>query len=238
MALENGYSQSAAALERAYAPTYDITLDLPEVTTPVIAINPQQVSMAEELKQRLLLAGIKKVDNSNDNLQLEGQQQSFGLAKTVTEEKTIFASQPSTANITEVAPSNTVRPIPKMALSKLVEFPGDESHLREQLHDPSVALNGKDMYGLTALMKFAAWNKVNLLDILLPHLTTEEINTYGGRSKLPLLHYCVDMDASTALERLLQDGRVDVNARDEYGRTWREHAVYSGKSGLLGDSAI
>lgn len=233
MALENGYSQSAAALERAYAPTYDITLDLPEITTPVIAINPQQVSMAEELKQRLLLAGIKKVDNRNDNLP-----KSFRLAKTVTEEKTIFASQPSTANITEVAQSNTVRPIPKMALSKLVEFPGDESHLRELLLDPSVALNGKDMYGLTALMKFAAWNKVNLLEILLPHLTTEEINTYGGRSKLPLLHYCVDMDASTALERLLQDGRVDVNARDEYGRTWREHAVYSGKSGLLGDSAI
>jgi len=72
--------------------------------------------------------------------------------------------------------NNNAAPI---ALSKLVEFPGDPTKLKELLSDPSVALNGKDMYGITALMKFAAWNKVDLLHLLLPLLDSEEVNTTG-----------------------------------------------------------
>jgi hypothetical protein len=89
------------------------------------------------------------------------------------------------------------------------------------------------MYGITALMKFAAWNKVELLNLLLPALSAEEVNVTGGKQKLPCLHYCVDMDAVEALCVLLADGRVDTASVDEHGRTFREHAVHVGKRGLL-----
>jgi hypothetical protein len=37
------------------------------------------------------------------------------------------------------------------------------------------------MFGLAAVHKFAAWNKPDLLAVLLPHLTQEELNMPGGR---------------------------------------------------------
>lgn len=123
----------------------------------------------------------------------------------------------------------------KIALSKLVEFPGDPSKLQTQLQDRKIALNGKDMYGLTALMKFAAWDKVDLLQLLLPHLNTNEINVTGGKQKLPLLHYCIDMGASRTLTVLLGDKRVDQNQRDEHGRTFQEHAHHVGKGEWLAE---
>ena len=124
----------------------------------------------------------------------------------------------------------------KMALSKLVEFPGDPAKLQTQLHDHKISLNGKDMYGLTALMKFAAWDKVDLLELLLPHLSVSEINATGGKQKLPLLHYCVDMGASRTLSVLINDNRVDQSSRDEHGRTFREHAQHTGKGEWLADA--
>lgn len=123
----------------------------------------------------------------------------------------------------------------KMALSKLVEFPGDPAKLKTLLEDANIALNGKDMYGITALMKFAAWNKVDLLHLLLPHLNTEEVNTTGGKQRLPLLHYCVDMGANSTLTVLVDDYRVDQCAVDEHNRTFRQHARHVGKGKWLAD---
>jgi len=158
-------------------------------------------------------------------------------------------------------------PLAKVALSKLVEYPGDPQKLRDIIvssigtegigtytdkgsaglvgtaasSKPSsgtgsstmVDLNGKDMYGTTALMKFAAWDKVDLLAILLPYLTAEEINTTGGKEQLPCLHYCVDAYAIRALRVLLEDNQVDKLARDQHGRTWQEYALHLGKRDLL-----
>jgi hypothetical protein len=56
------------------------------------------------------------------------------------------------------------------------------------------------------------------------------VNVTGGRQKLPLLHYCVDMEAWEALQLLLADGRVDVSAVDEHGRTYVEHARHTDKT--------
>ncbi len=124
----------------------------------------------------------------------------------------------------------------KIALSKLVEFPGDPAKLQTQLQDHKIALNGKDMYGITALMKFAAWDKVDLLELLLPHLSASEVNVTGGKQKLPLLHYCVDMGASHTLSVLINDNRVDQGSRDEHGRTFREHALHTGKGEWLAEA--
>ncbi len=67
-------------------------------------------------------------------------------------------------------------------LSKLIEYPGDEKlvanyvHLHSKYHEnvcsgsngvPSVLLNGKDAQGYTALHKFAMWDRVELLEMLL-----------------------------------------------------------------------
>jgi ankyrin repeat protein len=119
------------------------------------------------------------------------------------------------------------------ALSKLVEYPGDSEELRKLLEDPCVCLNGKDMYGTTALMKFAAWNKTDLVSMLLPVLSAEEVNTTGGRERLPCLHYCVNMDATHTMRVLLREGRIDVSACDGSGRTYVEYAHACGKQGLL-----
>ena len=55
------------------------------------------------------------------------------------------------APVTSCAASTT------RALSKLVEYPGDPSALTALLNDDTVDAGGKDMFGVTALMKFSAW---------------------------------------------------------------------------------
>eukprot|EP00388_Colpodella_angusta_P032593 GDKK01027073.1.p2 GENE.GDKK01027073.1~~GDKK01027073.1.p2 ORF type:complete len:208 (+),score=30.75 GDKK01027073.1:1-624(+) len=149
----------------------------------------------------------------------------------------IHSTTSGTASTSAVSPTHI--DTGKTALSKLVEFPGDPVKLKTYLEDPNVLLNGKDMYGITALMKFAAWNKVDLLHLLLPHLNCDEVNTTGGKQKLPLLHYCVDMGANSTLTVLVEDYRVDQCAVDEHNRTFREHARHTGKgewlAGVLGE---
>lgn len=38
----------------------------------------------------------------------------------------------------------------------------------------------QDMFGLTALHKFASWDKPDLLQLLLPYLTEGDVNTQSG----------------------------------------------------------
>jgi hypothetical protein len=65
------------------------------------------------------------------------------------------------------------------ALSKVVEFPGDFIAIDQMLRDRTVNPAGKDMFGLTALHKFASWNKVDLLRLLSPHLSKADFNVQG-----------------------------------------------------------
>lgn len=68
----------------------------------------------------------------------------------------------------------------RTALSKLVEYPGDFNSIRRLLESPlSVDPAGKDMFGLAAVHKFSSWNKTELLELLLPHLTKVELNAPG-----------------------------------------------------------
>lgn len=202
-----------------------------------------QSVFASELKAKLAVGSCSHTSCSEASESLSVY--SLGLHHTVPFERHMFSDSTSVSGTKPAAPVTTssvptiaatsapAQAKPKTALSKLVEFPGDPAKLREYLADDSIALNGKDMYGLTALMKFAAWDKVDLLEILLPRLSAEEVNATGGKQKLPLLHYCVDMDAANTLRVLLRDTRVDQEAVDECGRTFRAHAEYFHKQCLL-----
>jgi hypothetical protein len=109
----------------------------------------------------------------------------------------------------------------RIALSKLVEFPGDPVKLSEWLHCRSdIDFGGKDMYGLAAIHKFASWNKVDLLELLLPVLTVEQINAHGGSNHYHCLHWCVDMNAMSALTWLLNNDLVDKTVVDRNGKTY------------------
>ena len=58
----------------------------------------------------------------------------------------------------------------------------------------TVAPAGKDMYGLTALHKFAAWDKDALVEILLPYLSNDEVNLPSKEKQTPL-HVIAEMEA-------------------------------------------
>ena len=103
------------------------------------------------------------------------------------------------------------RPVPqhparggKPALSKLVEHPGDPAEVRRLLEAGEVSPHGADLFGHTALHKFSSWDKVDLVDLVLPYLDAEMCNVRAGQDKLTPLHACVDMGALRATRRLLQ----------------------------------
>jgi len=121
-------------------------------------------------------------------------------------------------------------PAPLRALSKLVEYPGDPSVVSTLLADPSVDPCGRDMFGLTALHKFSAWDKVDLLELLLPHISVEDLNAVGGDDGFSALHHAASMGAVHTLAVLLRDPRVSRDVIDKQGRT--PLAVASGTLGL------
>ena len=118
----------------------------------------------------------------------------------------------------------------KKALSKLVEFPGDPIAVAGLLADESVDPCGKDMFGVSALMKFAAWNKVDLLDLLLGRLSSDGrlsqagaafLNSISPQDHFTALHHAADMGALRTYNRLLACPEVDSTLRDKLGRTAR-----------------
>eukprot|EP01039_Chlorochromonas_danica_P001739 gene1739-1899_t len=122
----------------------------------------------------------------------------------------------------------------KPALSKFVEFPGDREQLAIWLKSPNdmpYNINGKDMFGLTALHKFAAWDKVDLLDLLLacPEIQLNLIAPNVGTA----LHSAVEMGAEGAVRRLLQEPSLDCNALDSKQRTALDLAKEKGWTSII-----
>ena len=116
----------------------------------------------------------------------------------------------------------------KRALSKLVEYPGDPEAVGRLLLDAAIDAAGADMFGLTALHKFAAWDKVGLVELLLPALDAAAINAVGGETGATALHQAIDMGAVRAARRLLQDERLDLTVTDGAGNTAAELAMATG----------
>ncbi|KAG9402027.1 hypothetical protein AC1031_007723 [Aphanomyces cochlioides] len=118
----------------------------------------------------------------------------------------------------------------RKALSKLIDFPGDYDAIKRHLENPDgVNPGGADAYGLTALHKFASWNKTDYLELLLPHLSREELNARCPEGKTAL-HYAVEM-ASVAAIKVLIAADIDRSIQDNKGRTVQtilEEATASG----------
>jgi ankyrin repeat protein len=101
------------------------------------------------------------------------------------------------------APNRSVR-----SLSQSVEFPGDvamvQAFIAKAAADPErFSIGGRDMYGYTALHKFAAWDQPELISLVAPLLSAEEINATAGADGFHALHSCIDMGSERALRALL-----------------------------------
>ncbi|OQR98690.1 hypothetical protein ACHHYP_08207 [Achlya hypogyna] len=142
------------------------------------------------------------------------------LKKTTTVLKTMFKADEGTtfSGRATVDSDDERRP-----LSKLIDFPGDLEDIRLQLSKTTILTKegvnpaGADAYGLTALHKFASWNKSEYLDALIPHLTKDELNAKCPEGKTAL-HYAIEMASAGAVKTLVAAG-ADVNAVDGKGRT-------------------
>lgn len=148
-----------------------------------------------------------------------------GLKKTKTSEKTMFAKSEgltfSSLKVGDNVKTTTGPSDGRKALSKLVDFPGDLELIKTQLLDLSnVDPAGADSYGLTALHKFASWNKTLLLEVLLPHLTSEDLMRTDPAGKTAL-HWAVEMASVASVKALVAAG-VDVEAKDGKGYTVRD----------------
>lgn len=120
-----------------------------------------------------------------------------------------------------------------ISLSQRVEYPGDIDAVKIMVAQRDhYELNGRDMFGLTALHKFSSWNKVDLIDLLLPLLTVDEVNAVSpdGYSSL---HHAVESRASESIARLLQDDRVDATLINKGGKTAAAMAQETGFNTII-----
>ncbi|KDO29937.1 hypothetical protein SPRG_05127 [Saprolegnia parasitica CBS 223.65] len=142
------------------------------------------------------------------------------LKKTTTVLKTMFKADEGT---TFSGRTTTNSDDERRPLSKLIDFPGDLEEIRlhltktKLLSKDGVNPAGADAYGLTALHKFASWNKSEYLNALIPYLTMDELNAVCPEGKTAL-HYAVEMASAGAVKTLVAAG-ADVNAVDGKGRT-------------------
>jgi len=119
----------------------------------------------------------------------------------------------------------------RRALSKLIDFPGNKEEIATHLEDPKIDPAGKDYYHLTALHKFASWNKTEFIEMILPKLTKDEIMATDKEGKTAL-HWAVEMAAVASVKALVAAG-VDVDAKDNKGRTVMEVLDAAAPTGII-----
>jgi ankyrin repeat protein len=107
-----------------------------------------------------------------------------------------------------------------MVLSKCIEAPLDEPRFMELLNSPNVDLKGKDMYGLTAMHKLAAWNNHIPLIALLARM--DDIAPQDPQGNTPL-HLAVEMGSirtKCVLEKRYSPEQLQI--RNSSGKTYLE----------------
>ena len=90
---------------------------------------------------------------------------------------------------------------------------------------------GADAYGVTALHKFASWNKTAMLDLLLPALPEGAINAACPEGKTAL-HWAVEMASVGAVKVLVRAG-IDADAKNAKGQTVRDVLAAAEPSGII-----
>lgn len=141
-----------------------------------------------------------------------------GLKKTETTVKTMFSNTEGRVTDQVAIKHEADAKSSGKVLSKMVEFPGDVEEIRKLLADAKVDPAGADAYGICAVHKFSAWNKTELLDMLLPKLSKEQVNARDKDGKTAL-HMAVEMASVAAITTLVASPKVDASVKDEKGRT-------------------
>eukprot|EP01036_Dinobryon_divergens_P024479 gene24479-32930_t len=113
----------------------------------------------------------------------------------------------------------------RVAISKHLEYPGDPAALERMVANSSeFNINGKDMFGLTALHKLSSWDKPDLLAILLNGSERVDARSVTAGDGFTCLHCAVNMRALASLEWLLralpeEDLDAILSKQDKQGRT-------------------
>lgn len=84
-------------------------------------------------------------------------------------------------------------------------------------------------------MKFSAWDKVDLVELLLPRLlalpecdATAALNAVSPGDGFTASHHAADLGAGRAFARLAAVPGIDQTVRDHHGRTAHELAMLKG----------
>ena len=142
------------------------------------------------------------------------------LKKTTMVEKQMFGEQ--STNLATKSKSDTTDQVKaktpvRLALSKLIDFPGDLEEIKKHLEDPNIDPAGKDSFGLAAIHKFASWNKTSYLDLIIPKLSTDELNAVSSDGKTAL-HWAVEMAAVGSVRTLVNAG-INPDTKDNKGQS-------------------
>jgi hypothetical protein len=114
---------------------------------------------------------------------------------------------------TRVVAASTAEPNPnkRSAISKHLEYPGDRAALQRMLAAATeFDINGKDMFGLSALHKLSSWDKPDLLAVLLEGegeggaVEAVDVHSVTAADGYTCMHCAVDMRALSSLEWLLR----------------------------------
>ena len=185
-------------------------------------LDDDELKLIRKKTAALTLFGIKtENNNSSDSSNNNTSAGIFGgiggikLRKTDTVLKTMFKA--NEGNVTSNNPA--IRNLDsRTSLSKIIEFPGDLEQIKAHvLNKDKINPAGADAYGITALHKFASWNKTDYLDVLLPHLTAEEREMKCPDGKTAI-HYAVEMASVAALKTLVA-ANVNTHAKNKSGLT-------------------
>jgi len=194
----------------------------PELEAKVAAASAE----LKEDKERESSAHDSSATRSAAKNAIFGQLGSVKLKKTSTAEKTMFLKQKP-----KIPPTNAAGD-GRTGLSKLVDFPGDRDDITRHLaNDSEIDPAGKDAYGLAAIHKFASWNKPDYLDMLLPHLSKEQLNATCPEGKTAL-HWAVEMASVASVKTLLKAG-IDKDAKNQQGFTVQHILDNAGSSEVI-----
>ncbi|KAI9341990.1 hypothetical protein BDR26DRAFT_918168 [Obelidium mucronatum] len=125
---------------------------------------------------------------------------------------------------------------PLKSIASHIEYPGSLQTLEQMLQARDVYYpQGRDMFGWTALHKFASWNDAILVERMLEVLDDASVNDGdGNQDGFTPLHCALDAGALESVKSLVKSGRCDTGSqKDAKGRTCLDLATELGLQQLL-----